>query len=75
MQYGPDPEAFFENTFDKISDELGEGQEATVIVNPERMNEPVEQMAGLAEDSGLSVISTRATASDMAVIEVKKRSA
>jgi hypothetical protein len=75
MQYGPDPTAFFEDTFNRISSELEPGQEATVIVNPEHMTEPVNQMASLAEASGLSVITTRETASDEAVIEVKKRAA
>lgn len=75
MQYGPDPMAFFEDTFSRISDELGPGQEATIIVNPEHMNEPVGQVSGLAETSGLSVITTRETASDEAIIEVRKRAA
>jgi len=75
MQYGPDPSAFFENTFGKIANELAPGQEASVIVNPEHMNEPVSQMASLTETSGLTVIATRETASDSAVIEVRKRAA
>lgn len=75
MQYGPDPAGFFQDTFNKISDELGPGQEATVIINPEKMNESVGQMARLAEASGLSVITARETATDEAVIEVRKRAA
>jgi len=75
MQYGPDPMMFFEDTFNRISAELNPGQEATVVVNPEKMNEPVAQIANLAEASGLSVIMVRETASDEAVIEVKKRAA
>lgn len=74
-QYGPDPATFFEDAFNRISDELSPGQEATVIVNPEHMNEPVDQMASLAEASGLSVITVRETASDEAIIEVRKRAA
>jgi len=75
MRYSPDPAAFFEDTFDRISDELEPGQEATVVVNPEHMTEPVDQMASLAEASGLSVVATRETAPDEVIIQVKKRAA
>lgn len=75
MRYGPDPAAFFEDAFNKISNELAPGQEASVVINPEHMSEPVDQMASLAEASGLSVMTTRETASDEAIIEVKKRAA
>lgn len=75
MQYGPDPMAFFEDAFGKISDELSAGQEATIIIDPENMNEPVEQVANLAETTGLAVIRARETASDEAIIEVRKRAA
>ncbi|MCL6471995.1 MAG: hypothetical protein K6T91_04205 [Firmicutes bacterium] len=75
MQYGPDPMKFFEDTFNRISDELSPGQEATVVVDPENMNEPVNQVAGLAETAGLSVLATREIASDEAIIEVKKHAA
>jgi len=75
MQYGPNTVAFFKDTFDRISNELEPGQEATIIVNPEHMTERVDQMAGLADASGLSVISTREPATDEAIIEVKKRAA
>lgn len=75
MQYGPDPSAFFKDAFSKISDELSPGQEASIVVNPENMNEPVSQVATLAEASGLTVITTQETASDSAVIEVRKRAA
>ena len=73
--YGKDPEAFFEDTFNKISEELSPGQEATVIVNPEHFNQPVDQMASLAEASGLAVIAVKEVDTDEAVIEIKKRAA
>ncbi len=75
MQYGPDPMVFFEDAFNRISEELSPGQEATIIVDPENMNEPVNQVASLAETTGLAVITAKETASDEAVIEVRKRAA
>ncbi|MHB8840589.1 MAG: hypothetical protein ACYC56_02170 [Candidatus Aquicultor sp.] len=75
MHYGPDPAAFFEDAFSKIADELSPGQEASIVVNPENMNEPVSQVASLAEANGLTVIATQETATDSTVIEVKKRAA
>lgn len=75
MHYGVDPPAFFQDAFNRISDELQPNQEATIVVNPEHMTQSVQQIAHLAENSGLSVVSTSETATDEATIEVRKRAA
>lgn len=74
-KYGRDPRLFFEDAFEKISGELSPNQEATVVVNPEHFTEPLESVASIAEEHGLSVVASEAVAPDEAIIEVKKRAA